>query len=228
VESKVINSSIEELQKKLNYLGFNCGKPDGVNGSKTRSAIMAFQEQYFVDGKIDLNTMISIDEAYESWSDRKNKIYLRIPRGIDEVVETFGDIEFVESRRRGYIKIINNWVEENIVEANLGFVGTHKCHFLMVPIFEKVFNELENRGLDKEVLSFAGIWSARHKMHNPKRSLSTHSWGIACDINPSTNMPGIVGDMHPGIVETFEEYGFNWGGRWRHRDDMHFQYCTGF
>lgn len=34
---------LEHLQETLNELGYNCGTPDGINGSKTKAAISAFQ-----------------------------------------------------------------------------------------------------------------------------------------------------------------------------------------
>ncbi|NLY60033.1 MAG: peptidoglycan-binding protein, partial [Clostridiales bacterium] len=37
-------SAVVDLQKKLNALGYNVGKADGIFGSKTRSAVMAFQK----------------------------------------------------------------------------------------------------------------------------------------------------------------------------------------
>jgi len=37
-------SAVADLQKKLNSLGYNAGKADGIFGSQTRSAVMAFQK----------------------------------------------------------------------------------------------------------------------------------------------------------------------------------------
>ena len=35
---------VQVIQRKLNELGYNAGIPDGVMGKRTRSAIMAFQQ----------------------------------------------------------------------------------------------------------------------------------------------------------------------------------------
>lgn len=65
---------------------------------------------------------------------------------------------------------------------------------------------------------------------------SAHSYGIAFDLN--TALGGYwrwsgrpEGDAGPyanriprEIVETFERYGFIWGGKWHHFDGMHFEY----
>lgn len=65
----------------------------------------------------------------------------------------------------------------------------------------------------------------------PKRGmgkLSTHSWAIALDINARTNRLRTRGDMPIGIIETFVLRGWRWGGYWRRRDPMHFQFATGY
>lgn len=46
------------LQIRLNELGYNCGKVDGINGIKTQSAIKAFQKDngLIIDGIVGINT----------------------------------------------------------------------------------------------------------------------------------------------------------------------------
>lgn len=41
---KKTNATVKKAQKKLNKLGYNCGKADGIMGTKTRSAIKKFQK----------------------------------------------------------------------------------------------------------------------------------------------------------------------------------------
>lgn len=66
--------------------------------------------------------------------------------------------------------------------------------------------------------------------------LSTHSFGIAVDLNVdlggywrwSAAREGHVGQydnrMPADLVAAFERYGFIWGGKWHHYDGMHFEY----
>ena len=66
--------------------------------------------------------------------------------------------------------------------------------------------------------------------------LSAHSFGIAFDLNAmlggywrwSGETEGQVGPyqnkLPRRVVETFERYGFNWGGKLHHYDGMHFEY----
>ena len=65
---------------------------------------------------------------------------------------------------------------------------------------------------------------------------STHSYGIAFDLNSALGgywrwSGRSEGDAGPydnkipkEIVQTFERYGFIWGGKWHHFDGMHFEY----
>ncbi len=66
--------------------------------------------------------------------------------------------------------------------------------------------------------------------------LSTHSFGIAIDINvkysnywkwevKNSNDPIEYKNSIPQeLVKIFEKYGFIWGGKWYHYDTMHFEY----
>jgi hypothetical protein len=66
------------------------------------------------------------------------------------------------------------------------------------------------------------------------RTLSTHAWGIAIDLNversfywrwtPRGEAPRWRSSTPQAIVDAFEAEGFIWGGRWRHFDTMHFEY----
>lgn len=63
---------------------------------------------------------------------------------------------------------------------------------------------------------------------NGTRKLSMHSWGIAVDFDPDNNPMGGHGSWMrtaagQAFVAVFEAAGWTWGGRWRMKDDMHFQ-----
>lgn len=218
---------VRKVQELLAELNFTPGPADGAFGRRTKDAVAAFQGAYLVDGIVDAVTLKALEVAVNAWA-QKGEPTLLIPRphGLDELEASFGKIEFVEAGG-GAITITNDWQAENIVRANLPVVGSHLVHKKMVPVFRGVLGNIKDKGLDDEIVQF-GVWCPRHKMHNPNRSLSTHSWAISCDVNWATNAPGKVGDLHPGIVDSFERFGFQWGGRWSYRDDMHFQFCTGF
>jgi len=187
--------------------------------------VIAFQERYFVDGLVDEITERAVQEAVIAWARRERTILVTVPSGLAEIEREFGKIEYVDAAG-GYIEITNDFAR-NIVEHEFPVVGRQMFHAKLVPVLERVLDEIQKRGLDREIRQF-GTYCFRHKMHDPKRGLSTHSWGIAVDINAASNLPGTRGDMQPGIVECFEMFGFEWGGRWRARDDMHYNYCKGY
>jgi peptidoglycan LD-endopeptidase CwlK len=99
---------------------------------------------------------------------------------------------------------------------------------------QAISDELEL--LPKEIKSFVnnpeGVTNWR-KISNTNR-LSTHSFGIAIDINIKKSdywewqkQDGKLkykNKIPLEIVKIFEKHGFIWGGRWYHYDTMHFEY----
>ncbi|MGQ9695142.1 MAG: PGRP and LysM peptidoglycan-binding domain-containing protein [Thermodesulfobacteriota bacterium] len=57
---------ISGVQARLNNLGFDCGKVDGILGPKTEAALKEFQKQYglLVTGKIDEQTINKLKNIY--------------------------------------------------------------------------------------------------------------------------------------------------------------------
>jgi peptidoglycan hydrolase-like protein with peptidoglycan-binding domain/beta-N-acetylglucosaminidase len=58
-------ADVADLQRKLNTLGYSCGPVDGVFGSRTRSAVMAFQRAHHlqVDGIVGAATLSELAKA---------------------------------------------------------------------------------------------------------------------------------------------------------------------
>lgn len=218
-------NAVRKLQEQLAALGFLRGAADGVFGRKTKAAVAAFQEAYLVDGIADALTISAVELAHEAWNEAASVQLLERPVGLSGVVDAFGVVEY-EELDGGYVEITNGWADANIVDADLPVVGRMEVHRKIEPVIRAVLSGIQAKGLDKEIRAVL-CWCPRHKMHNPKRGLSLHTWAVAFDVNPSTNLPGTIGDMNPGIVESFERFGFRWGGRWRRRDPMHFDYASG-
>ncbi len=217
---------VEYLQGKLKRLGFYTRVIDGRYGRFTYDAVMDFQERYFCDGIANASTLKAVEEAVEAWDRRERTTLLTVPHGLKEVEAQFGAFTSTDTRS-GYVRITDDWVERNIVRVSLPVVGEQTVHARIAPVFAAVLTEIQKRGLDSEIEMFF-CWCPRHQRHNPRLPLSLHTWAIAVDINPATNQPGTRGDMHPGIVEVFERFGFQWGGRWKnYLDPQHFQYADG-
>lgn len=160
---------------------------------------------------------------------------MNTPVGIDEIISTFGNIHnYIENGL-----LLPTWQEEYMAMASLPFPiplswnhdvsVTHiQCHKLMVPVFTDVFSGIVTSNMQDSIKEFGGCFSFR-----PQRTgtiLSTHSWGIAIDLNPTTNQQGTDGDMDQGIVRIFRDNGFVWGGDWvgKSKDPMHFQMASGY
>ncbi len=158
------------------------------------------------------------------------------PNGLPAILAAFGNIlEFI--REDGSLD--PRWEREQLGRASLPFpialswdvsqaVKGVQCHVRLTGILTDVFKAIDQRGLRESIRTYGGCFSFRSKRTSGK--LSTHSWGIAIDLNPDSNPLGSSGDMNPAIVEVFREFGFKWGGDWagRGKDPMHFQFCTGY
>jgi hypothetical protein len=160
---------------------------------------------------------------------------LPVPHGFDEVIQTFGDPRPLLGAD-GTITPENEkiWIRRTLARGTLPFPipipggGVKQrflAHHLLVGVFEATFREIARRGLRGEVASWGGIYNFRPI--RGRRRLSLHAFGAAIDLNPETNRLGTEGDLSPAIVEVFEHFGFVWGGRFRRRDPMHFQYARG-
>ena len=56
---------------------------------------------------------------------------------------------------------------------------------------------------------------------------SYHSWGLAVDLNATTNGRGGRGDIPDDVVAMWTGHGFTWGGNWGYTDPMHFEFRLG-
>jgi D-alanyl-D-alanine carboxypeptidase len=158
------------------------------------------------------------------------------PHGMAAITQTFGDIRrFV--REDGTADPA--WEAQHMGRAQLPFAipldwnptqsaRSIRCHKLIAPLLEAVFADIVAQGLQPAVKTYGGGYNWRMKRGQAKPS--THSWGIAIDLNVRSNAMGTAGDMSPALVALFEGRGFVWGGRWSgaFKDPMHFQYCSGY
>lgn len=158
------------------------------------------------------------------------------PNGLEEIIQVFGDIDqYLGNDGRPN----SQWVDGVMQLVNLPFpIKYHsnpsqnltrlRCHHKLTDVFAAVFNAILNQGLKDKIKDCDGCYCFREKSSG-NGELSVHSWGIAIDLNVSTNKPNTPGDMAPELITLFKGFGFEWGGDWsNYRDPMHFQYCTGY
>ncbi|SRR6266496_236099 len=164
------------------------------------------------------------------------RVSIAPPHGLDQISATFGDIS---AYMREDHTLDSRWQKEQLATVPLPFpmvlswdrsrqVERISCHKLLRPTFEEAFQAISKAGLQSKITSFGGCFSFRPQRMGTK--LSTHSWGIAIDLNPESNAQGTAGKMDAGVIAIFKQLGFTWGGEWqgRARDPMHFQFCTGY
>lgn len=188
----------------------------------------------FIGQQIEIPSKGQVDSPI--MNDEPSPHLLKVPHGLDEILTTFGDIyRFIDNSGN----INPNWTRIHFDFLNLPFsmplswnpsqkATRFICNKRLIKIFENVFNEIKTKNLDSKINSFGGVYNFRRKSRNG--ALSTHSWGIAIDLNPLTNALGTKGNMDQNIISIFRKHGFKWGGDWngKNSDPMHFQYCTGY
>jgi hypothetical protein len=125
----------------------------------------------------------------------------------------------------GFIDPDPAWEAANIVRGSVPILGTVTCHRLLYPQLYRAMEEISKEGLAGLVdpSEYGGCYVPRFIDRNPDKPLSMHAFGLAFDINVSSNHLGTRGDMDPRIVEIVERWGFEWGGRWERPDPMHFE-----
>ena len=124
------------------------------------------------------------------------------------------------------LRLDARWVARNIRTADIPILGQVRCHRRILPALREGVRELIRRGLGDLVdpTDFGGCFAPRALNRDPGAGISHHTWGIAFDINVSTNLRGQKPQLSPEVVEVFEELGFTWGGRWLVPDGMHFEF----
>ena len=123
----------------------------------------------------------------------------------------------------GTIQPDRAWVSNNIVTATVPIFGRVTCHRLMVPQLRGALEEVVARGLAGSLHTYDGCYVPRFIERDPSHAISLHTWGIAIDLDASTNYRGITGTMDPEVVRIFKRWGFRWGGDWAYSDPMHFE-----
>lgn len=147
----------------------------------------------------------------------------RVPRGRDEIVALFGEPckPLCEAGRAVLpAPLPLSW-------SPITKVTRFACHELMEDVFTSVFAAIHSRGYWSLLEDFGGCYNCREQRGTNAKT-STHSWGIGIDVNSVTNPLGAVPKMPKQLIAIFADHGFEWGGKWKRPDGMHFQYATGY
>lgn len=156
------------------------------------------------------------------------------PLTVTEIEKVFGDLKGTPASKPGFINVDPDWKRSNIVSLptplleHLDFPAI-RVHVKAQAHFAAVFAEIDRQGFGHKLLSCGGTFVPRHISRNPSKALSSHSWGIAIDLNAEWNgygqrpaLSGLIGSVHD-LVPIFAAHGFAWGGHFSTPDGMHFE-----
>jgi hypothetical protein len=162
------------------------------------------------------------------------KVLEVVPRGIEAINATYGDpdvnrdfildSDFFGSRITVFTfphAMRLSWKPDQYVKR---FQAHVKVGPVVIDALEEVFDEI---GVDKMRELGWDYWGGGFNFRKSRTSsrLSTHSWGIAVDLNPHLAPLGMMNCGQPApIVDAFEKRGFVW----LQGDFMHAQACVGY
>lgn len=151
------------------------------------------------------------------------------PHGMQEVIQFYGDNKTSELSK-GNCRGDPEWEHSNLIVLH-NVCGTGRAvqiHHAVSAVFQESLAEAI-QVCPGYTIRMLGGYNARHQRNDPSLPLSIHSYGAAFDVNWDTNPMGsvLVTDLPKAFISCFERRGWEWGGRWKHPDAMHFQWATG-
>ena len=175
----------------------------------------------------------------------------KIPHGYTEVVRVYGnpsDPQFYDTQTV-YMKLPYPMRYSENTTQIIKFIRVHKlCTEELTAIFTDIWNYVRIKvkqevGFDKTTSTYDRLTLAAikklgldlfggtyyYRNVRGKKRLSLHAFGVAIDLDPTSNPLGSKkGTMPFWVVSIFKKYGWKWGGDFKGRKDpMHFQRATG-
>lgn len=158
-----------------------------------------------------------------------------VPFGLTEVEAIYGR---PDADGDGILDV--SWVKENLKIFLLPqplrlswkpqvMIGKIQANRLVGPsiidALDEIIKEVGIAEMRKQTWDYWGGCFEFRRNRNYHKKLSTHSWGIAVDLNPHLCPMGVLEDNQPKVIsEAFMKRGFLWvPGDW-----MHAQACRGY
>jgi len=159
-----------------------------------------------------------------------------LPNGYDEVVRVYGNPDANNDGipdpiwKIGNLKLFKFPEPMRIAWGKHGFVTYFRAHRLVgdviVDALDEIFDQVGILEMRAKTWDYwGGCYCFRLNSNAKTPKLSTHSWAIACDINPHLAPNGVKECGQPiPIIRAFKSRGFVWAaGDW-----MHAQACINF
>jgi hypothetical protein len=100
------------------------------------------------------------------------------------------------------------------------------CSTLLPLALEEAFRNLIDADIVNELRTWDGCYNLRLKKGGSTYSM--HAWGLAIDVNAAWNGFGKPPKLSQAFVDCFTSEGFEWGGKWKTPDGMHFELSKEF
>ena len=151
--------------------------------------------------------------------------------GLGEAKLIVGEFAY-EISKSGKVTADPGWVHQNITSRRFfdGIAVRAACHRRIWAPLQGALNEVKREGLEDLIdvdntNTYGGCFYARlNRISGDLGYLSRHSWGMAFDMNTTTNSQGRPPNLDCRIVRIFRKWGFAWGGNFTPADGMHFEY----
>ena len=226
---------------------------DGDFGAMTQAAVMGWEKmsQRTAEGIVDQDEFVYFTGVIEALAPGGNGVPPRLPRsaeydsekvaaptGLPKVPHGQAALEALFGKPYGDpadpegTGWWRKWGEKVTVPSVFSFNKSDSMwvNKYIAPVVKKTFEDIAAAGLAAEVKTFDGCFKVRavrgYEKANPPR-YSTHTFGMAIDINAAENGLGAVPKLSKELVACFKENGWVWGGDFKRLDGMHFQYITG-
>jgi hypothetical protein len=151
--------------------------------------------------------------------------------GLGEAKPLVGEFAYSISKS-GKVTADPGWVHQNITPRRFfsGIPVRAGCHRRVWAPLQGALNEVKRAGLEELIdvdntNKYGGCFYPRlNRISGDLGYLSRHSWGMAFDMNTTTNAQGRAPNLDCRIVRIFRKWGFAWGGNFTPADGMHFEY----
>ncbi|MGA0863084.1 MAG: M15 family metallopeptidase [Ilumatobacteraceae bacterium] len=151
--------------------------------------------------------------------------------GLATVKKLFGEVAY-RPNGGSAVLVDQQWAMRNISWKRLysSIPLYNNCHTVVADALQKALNEIAARGLSGEIdvknsNRYGGCLTTRYnRLAGVFPGLSRHAFGMAIDVNPSTNQQGATPTIDCRVVRIMRKWGFAWGGNFWPADGMHFEW----